>query len=214
MDNFELEVQDDVIGVELPDFVLEKRGIEDALVTRKPNLVEVSKDIFEEKNFSKGDILLLDNDDTLIPTIKNRSSIIKWACKGLPEDSQELLQKAREREISVAIVTDALQEGHYLEEHGLPIFGYKSKSQNHILKHWECIFSWCNGTYYKKSEESLKEVRDWILNVKNGGRGRVAVVGNSDRDISFGRRLNQKLQKVGINNGFSIYRLPYIRWSY
>jgi hypothetical protein len=207
MNSFETEV----LEPEIQDFSVFENEFKPESVFEKPfevrNLFFLEKELFEEQNFSTGDIMLLDNDETLIPTLRFK----KYTFENLPKDSKRFLNVLKCEGIDTAIVTDALRKEHYLSGHGLPVFGYESDSQNKFLRNCECFFSWFNGTYYKKTDPAVEEVKRWVLETQNGGRSRVAIAGNSERDVNFGIRLKQKLRESGFLNDVLIYKLPSLR---
>lgn len=175
---------------------------------RKPNLGEVANEIFEEKNFSQGDVVLVDNDETLTPTWEN--FLLRKTFTVLPENSKLFLDTCEERNIAKAIVTNMPRKGHYMN-HKNPVFGYEHYFERGILKNIEFPLTLCLGSLYKQTEKSLYEIAAWTMCKINEGEGRVAWIGNSYLDQGFGFRLEKILRDMDFKNEFFLYRLPWIR---
>jgi len=172
-----------------------------------PDLGEVSRKIFEKENFSKGDIVLIDNDETLVPTLENL--IMRKTFDVLPQDSQIFLETCKEKGVARAIVTNMPRVGHYMN-HDNVVFGYEYESETRFLRAIEFSLNLCLGSLYKQTQKSLVKVAEWSM-CNMSDRGRIAWIGNSPLDESFGFRLEKILREKGFKQNFYIYRLPWIR---
>jgi len=174
---------------------------------KKPNLGEVAYGIFEKEEFSEGDIVLVDNDETLTPTWKN--FLLGEPFDVLPEDSRIFLETCNEKNIKKAIVTNMPRAGHYLN-HTNPVFGYDHYFDKGILRSVEFPLTLCLGSLYKQTEKSLYEIAAWSMH-KMSEEGRIVWIGNSYLDKGFGFRLEKILREMGFENEFHMYMLPWIR---
>ena len=189
--------------------LFEKKEIEkpEIVFERKSNLGEVADEIFEKEKFSEGDVVLVDNDETLTPTWKN--FLLREPFDVLPEDSRFFLETCDEKNIQKAIVTNMPRAGHYLN-HTTQVFGYDHYFNNGILRNTEFPLTLCLGSLYKQTEKSLYEIASWTMyKMKEGGR--VAWIGNSYLDQGFGFRLEKVLREMDFKNNFYMYKLPMIR---
>ena len=180
---------------------------ETLIFERKESLDEVSKEIFEVHDFQKGDVILADNDETLVPTLEN--FLLKKPFDSLPEDSRNFLQNCKERDVSLAIVTNMPRENHYMN-HTIPVFGYDHFFENKFLRKMGFPLTLFLGSLYKQTEKSLCEIAAWSMNKRDEG-GKVAWIGNSYLDQGFGYRLEKILRKFNFDSEFHMYRLPTIR---
>jgi hypothetical protein len=174
---------------------------------KKPNLGEVAYEIFEKEEFSEGDIVLIDNDETLTPTWKN--FLLGESFDVLPEDSRIFLETCDEKNIKKAIVTNMPRAGHYLN-HTNSVFGYDHYFDKGILRSVEFPLTLCLGSLYKQTEKSLYEIAAWSMH-KMSEEGRIVWIGNSYLDKGFGFRLEKILREMGFENEFHMYMLPWIR---
>ena len=175
----------------------------------KSSLGEVANEVFEKKNFSKGDIILVDNDETLNNTIENILYRID-PVGNLPEDSKAFLEECEDRKIEKAIVTNMPREGHYMN-HKIPVFGYDHYFKNGVLRNVEFPLTLCLGSLYKQTEKSLYEIASWSM-CKKSDEGRIAWVGNSYLDKGFGMRLEKVLrEEMDYAEDFFFYKLPWVR---
>ena len=171
------------------------------------NLGEVANEIFEKENFSKGDVVLVDNDETLTPTWRN--FLKRKPFNVLPEDSRIFLETCEERGIEKAIVTNMPRTGHYMN-HKNVVFCYDHYFNEGILRSVEFPLTLCLGSLYKQTQRSIYEIASWSM-YKASDEGRIAWVGNSYLDQGFGSRLEEVLREMGFENNFYMYRLPWIR---
>ncbi len=186
----------------------EKEKFENGLIfERKANLGEVAREIFEKESFSEGDVVLVDNDETLTPTWKN--FLLREPFDVLPEDSKFFLETCDEKNIQKAIVTNMPRAGHYLN-HTNQVFGYEHYFDSGILRSAEFPLTLCLGSLYKQTEKSLYEIASWSM-YKIKERGRVAWVGNNYLDQGFGFRLEKVLREMDFKETFYLYRVPWIR---
>ncbi len=177
-------------------------------IERKSNLFEVAEDIFEKKEFKEGDIVLIDNDETIHNTIQNILYGLN-PLENLPEDSKIFLEMCEEKNIQKAIVTNMPRTEHYMN-HEIPVFGYDHYYEKGILKNIEFPLTLCLGSLYKQTERSIYEIANWVINNREE-EGRVAWIGNSPLDKGFGLRLDKVLREEHFDSDFYMYRLPWIR---
>jgi hypothetical protein len=177
-------------------------------IERKSNLFEVAEDIFEKKEFKEGDIVLIDNDETIHNTIQNILYGLD-PLENLPEDSKIFLEMCEEKNIQKAIVTNMPRTEHYMN-HEIPVFGYDHYYEKGILKNIEFPLTLCLGSLYKQTERSIYEIANWVINNREE-EGRVAWIGNSPLDKGFGLRLDKVLREEHFDSDFYMYRLPWIR---
>ncbi len=180
---------------------------EDFIFLKKANLGEIADEIFEKESFARGDIVLIDNDETLIPTWEK--FLMRKSFDVLPEDSRFFLETCEKRDIEKAIVTNMPRAGHYMN-HTTPVFGYDHYFQSGILRSVEFPFTLCMGSLYKQTERSLYEIASWSM-CKMSEEGRIAWIGNSYLDQGFGFRLEKILRESDFKGKFYLYRLPWIR---
>jgi hypothetical protein len=174
---------------------------------KKGSLDDVVHELFEVENFGEKDLVLIDNDETLTPTWEN--FLKRNPFDVLPRDSRDFLIGCKERDISLAIVTNMPRENHYMN-HTIPVFGYDHFFENKFLRKMEFPLTLFLGSLYKQTEKSLLEMTAWSLhNIGEGGR--IAWIGNSYLDQGFGIRLEKKLRDFDFKNKFYMYRLPPIR---
>ena len=157
---------------------------------KKPNLTEVSDEIFDEHHFDKGDVILLDNDETLIPTWEY--FLLNKSFENIPKDSQFLLEKCTEKEVRKAIVTNMPREGHYMND-DIDVFGYQYHSQDRFLKKVEFPVSLLLGSLYKEGEKCLYEIAVWSVKNEKPNK-KIAWIGNSYFDQGFGYRLEKTVK--------------------
>lgn len=177
-------------------------------IEKKSNLFEVAKDIFEFKEFKEGDVVLIDNDETIHNTIRNILYGLN-PLENFPEDSKFFLEMCEERNIEKAIVTNMPRGEHYMN-HKIPVFGYDHYYEGGIFKHIEFPLTLCLGSFYKQTERSIYEIGNWAMSNRKQG-GRVAWVGNSPLDKGFGIRLEKFLRTENFDSDFYMYHLPWIR---
>jgi hypothetical protein len=185
----------------------EKNDNNGVIFEKKANLEKVSEEIFENHRFESGDIVLLDNDETLIPT---------WECfllnkpfENIPKDSRTLLKTCEERDIRKAIVTNMPREGHYMNGN-IDVFGYEHYFQDKFLKRVEFPVSLLLGSMYKEGGRCLYEVATWVMEDTRDDR-KVAWIGNSHFDQGFGYRLERTLRSFDFKGMFFMYKLPWLR---
>ncbi len=187
---------------------MEKLREKELLIVEKfDNLSEVSREIFEERDFGRGDVVIADNDETLVSSLEN--FILRKPFNVLPEDSKEFLASCKEKGVPLAIVTNMPREDHYMNK-TIPVFGYDHFFENKILRNLEFPLSLSLGSLYKQTEKSLLEIAHWSLSNMDES-GRIAWVCNSYLDYGFGLRLNRVLRDFGFKGEFYMYRLPVIR---
>lgn len=177
-------------------------------IEKKSNLFEVAEDIFEKKEFKEGDIVLIDNDETIHNTIQNILYGLD-PLENLPEDAKIFLEMCEEKNIQKAIVTNMPRTGHYMN-HEIPVFGYDHYYEKGILKNIEFPLTLCLGSLYKQTERSIYEIAHWVISNREE-EGRVAWIGNSPLDKGFGLRLDKVLREEHFDSDFYMYRLPWIR---
>ncbi len=171
-------------------------------------LTELQGEIFENENFSKGDIVLVDNDETLVPTWEN--FILRKNFSELRQDSRNFLEMCEEREVEKAIITNMPRANHYMN-HTTPVFGYDHYFESKLLRKIEFPLTLCLGSLYKETQKSLCEIGAWSM-YKQGEGGRIAWIGNSYLDKGFGVRLEKILrEEMDFKGDFYFYKLPYIR---
>ncbi len=177
------------------------------LVERKANLLEVAYDLFEKEKFGIGDVVLVDNDETLVPTWQNFLRGDDF--KKLPRDTKTFLDLCDNNGVEKAIITNMPRANHYMN-HVTPVFGYEHYFNSGILRKTEFPLSLCLGSLYKETQKSLYEVASWSMH-KGCEEGRIAWIGNSYLDKGFAVRLEKVLRELDFKNDFYFYKLPAIR---
>ncbi len=170
-------------------------------------LVELQSEIFENEGFSKGDIVLVDNDETLVPTLED--FVFRKNSSELRQDTRDFLGMCEDREVEKAIITNMPRLNHYMN-HTTPVFGYDHYFESKLLRKIEFPLTLCLGSLYKETQKSLYEVAAWSM-YKKGEAGRIAWIGNSYLDKGFGVRLESILREMEFEGDFYFYKLPYIR---
>jgi hypothetical protein len=196
----------------------------DALV-KAGSLGEAEQLLDETNFFCQGNVLIVDLDETLRPSFDHGLTL---SLGKLPQESQELLTRAKNEGVHVAVVTNQPREGHqisrtlskirdyeasfsFFEENDIPVFGYEAEGLGPI-EAVKYLTSLARRDLYKNTEEAVSEVGDWINRQQNPPETpQIVWIGNNQRDVDFGKRLRESLKQGDSTENITIIQLPDFR---